>query len=181
MRSAAILAPAVSAGLLLLAAQPASAMTGQCFWQQLQAPTRQALLDGYQRLGPQVLDRVQISDRELGAIDSACGPGPDALKERLLSAVVLEHGSAVFLKGWLHWDDAAMEAAWSRLSPDQARLLRRDANAILAGEQPADQSLTDAIGEFLDREPGRDSAGVVDQVRGYLTSRAIREAIERRG
>jgi hypothetical protein len=180
MRSAATLTLPTAVGVLLLMAGPASALSGQCFWNQLQALTRGALVQGYQRLGPQVLDRVQISDGELAAIDSNCGPGPDALKERLLSAVVLEHGSAVFLKGWMHWDDQGIQQAWGRIDPDQSQILRGQAEALVAGAQQPEQSLSRAIGEFLGHDPERDEPGVADQVRGYLTSRAIREAIERR-
>ena len=107
MRPAAILASAASASLLLLAASPALALSGQCFWDQLEPATRGALVNGYQQQGPQVLDRVFVSDRELRAIDEQCGAGsaPGELKDRLLAAVVFEHGSAVFLKGALHWDE----------------------------------------------------------------------------
>jgi len=181
MRIAAFLAPAATAGLLLIAAGPSWALSGQCYWSRLEQPTRDALLQGYQRLGPQVLDRVPVSDRELADIDAACGPGPEDLKDRLLSATVLEHGSAAFLKGWLRWDDDAIQAAWARIDPEQAEQLRRQADAVLARSAPSDESLSRAVGEFLGQDPDRQAPGVVDQVRGYLTSRAIREAIERRG
>jgi hypothetical protein len=179
MHRATVLASA-AAGLLLLAGSPALAMSGQCFWERLEPPTRGALLDGYQRLGPEVLDRVPISDRELAAIDAACGPGPGALKERLLSAVVFEHGSAVFLKGWLRWDDMAIQAAWNRVGPQAAGALRRQAEDVLSGAPPAgEDAVTGAIGAFLGRDPAAQPPGLVDQVRGYLTSRAMREVIER--
>jgi hypothetical protein len=182
MRLLAILAASASAGLLLAAASPALAISGQCFWNQLEPPTRGALLEGYQRLGPQVLDRVPISERELTAIDVQCGAqdAPGDLKDRLLTAVVLEHGSAVFLKGWLHWDDQAIQDAWSRLGPEAISVLRRQAQAVLAGVPPEDADLSGAVGAFLGRDPSREDPGLVDQARGYLTSRAMREAIERR-
>ena len=168
---------------LMLGARPALALNGQCFWSHLEPATRSALLDGYQRLGPQVLDRVFVSDRELDAIDSQCGAdrGDDALKERLLAAVTFEHGAAVFLKGWLRWDDGALQGAWTRLGPEQTARLRRQADAILTGAPSADDDLHDAIGAFLQRDPAREDPALVDQLRGYLTSRAMREAIERRG
>ena len=179
MTRATAFAPA-AVGLVLSAASPALAMSGQCFWDRLEPPTRNALLDGYQRLGPEVLDRVPVSDRELAAIDAACGPGPDALKERLLSAVVFEHGSAVFLKGWLRWDDMALQAAWNRIPPEAAGALRRQAEAALSGAPPGgEDSVMGAVGAFLARDPASQPPGLVDQVRGYLTSRAMREVIER--
>jgi hypothetical protein len=175
---------AVAASLLaVFGAGRALALSGQCFWSHLEEPTRRDLLEGYQRLGPGVLDRVYISDREIQSIDAQCAAAEadPALKERLLSAVVLEHGSAVFLKGWLRWDDAAIQGAWSRLGPDEADRLRRQASAVITGTEPANSDLTGAVGAFLGRDPGREDPGLVDQVRGYLTSRAVREAIERRG
>lgn len=181
MRFAAALTPVAAGSLLLLLAGPGWALDGRCFWNQLQPMTRGALLQGYQRLGPQVLDRVPIGDAELSAIDANCGPGPDALKERLLTAVVLEHGAAQFLKGWMRWDDAAIDAAWARIDPEQAERLHRQARAVVDGGPQADESLSRAIGQFLDRDPDQLDPGVADQARGYLTSRAIREAIERGG
>jgi hypothetical protein len=170
-------------GALVLGAQPALALNGQCFWNQLDPTTRGALVNGYQRLGPEVLDRVLISDHELDAIDRQCadGRGDDALKERLLSAVTLEHGAAVFLKGWLRWDDGALQDAWTRLGPEQKARLLRQADASLTGAAAGDDDLREAISTFLQRDPAREDPALVDQVRGYLTSRAMREAIERRG
>jgi hypothetical protein len=173
---------ASSAALLVAGASPAMALSGQCFWDQLEPPTRSALLEGYQRLGPQVLDRIPIDQRELAAIDARCAAqgAQEELKDRLLTAVVLEHGSAVFLKGWLRWDDAAIQGAWSRLGPEEIGLLRRQAQGALTGAEPADVDLSRAVGAFLGRDPSREDPGLLDQVHGYLTSRAIREAIERR-
>ena len=178
----AFLVAGTAALLALAAGAPALALSGQCFWDQLEPPTREALLDGYQRLGPQVLDRVFISDRELQAIDARCGAAAvdGELKERLLAAVAFEHGSAVFLKGWLHWSDADIQAAWSRLRPEETGLLRRQAQGALAGAPPANEDLSEAVEAFLGRDPDREDSGLADQVRGYLTSRAMREAIERR-
>ena len=173
---------AAAAGLALAGGAPALALSGQCFWDQLDPPTRGALLDGYQRLGPDVLDRVFISDRELRAIDTQCAAASvdGELKERLLAAVAFEHGSAVFLKGWLQWSDADLQAAWSRLRPEQTGLLRRQAQAVLSGAPPSNEDLSEAVEDFLGRDPGRLDPGLADQARGYLTSRAMREAIERR-
>jgi hypothetical protein len=170
------------AGLALAAAEPALALSGECFWSHLEGPTRRALLDGYQRQGPEVMDRVFIADRELQAIDAQCEAASvdDAVKERLLAATVFEHGSAVFLKGWLRWGDGELQQAWSRLRPEQAGQLRRQAEAAVSGAPPSNEELFGPIGAFLGRDPGREDPALVDQVRGYLTSRAIREATERR-
>jgi hypothetical protein len=174
---------ATAAALALGAASPALALSGQCFWSHLEVATRQNLIDGYQRLGPQVLDRVFISDREFSAIDAQCGAdrAEPSVKERLLAAVTFEHGSAVFLKGWFRWDDQTLQGAWMRLTPGQAAQLRGQAEAALSAAQPGGDDLRGAIGSFLGRDPDREDPAVIDQVRGYLTSRAMREAIERRG
>jgi hypothetical protein len=172
-----------SALLAVAGARPALALDGQCFWSHLEEPTRRQLLEGYQRLGPQVLDRVLISDREIQSIDAQCG-GASAdpqLKERLLSAVIFEHGSAVFLKGWLRWDDQAIQGAWSRLGPDQSARLRRQADGVLRAAPPPEEDLSGAVGAFLGRDPAGVDPAVADQVRGYLISRAMREAIEALG
>ncbi len=177
-----VLVLAAGAVLALAAGGPALALTGECFWSHLEGPTRRALLDGYQRLGPQVLDRTPIADRELQAIDAQCEADrvDEAIKERLLTAVVLEHGSAVFLKGWLRWSDHDLQQAWIRLRPDEATLLRRQAEAVVSRLPGADPDLRGPIGSFLGHDPAREDPALVDQVRGYLTSRAVREAIERR-
>jgi len=182
MSSRALLALAFASAALTASAGPALALSGQCFWSHLEVPTRQNLLDGYQRDGPAVLDRIAISDRELASLDEQCDARSvdPSIKERLLAATVFEHGSAVFLKGWLRWDDGAIQAAWLRLSPEQAAGLRRQAEGVLAG-QPPDPSgnLGGATGAFLGRDPSREDPALIDQVRGYLTSRSMREAIER--
>lgn len=168
--------------LALSAAEPALALTGECFWSHLEGPTRRALLDGYQRQGPEVMDRVFISDRELQSIDAQCeaGRSDDGVKERLLAATVFEHGAAVFLKGSMRWSDQDLQQAWSRLKPDEASQLRRQAEAVISGVQGADEDLRGPIASFLGRDPGGEDPALVDQLRGYLTSRSIREAIERR-
>ena len=78
----------VAAGLLLAAAQPAFALSGQCFWSHLEPPTRSDLLEGYQRQGPQVLDRVddwKWTDG-LKPADNAPEWGMDKFRDRFMTA-----------------------------------------------------------------------------------------------
>ena len=169
-------------GLGLAAAPAAQAMTGACLWDHLRSETRNALIRGYLRDGPDVLDRVYVSDEEFDAIDSACdGRRTDErLKERLLAAVVFEHGSAVYLKQRLGWRDDDIQRAWERMAPDSLAMLRRSADTILDEMDPINDELSSPVRAFLGTHPDEDPP-LADQARGYLTSRAMREAIERRG
>ncbi len=174
-----LLLTAAAAGL---AATPSHAMSGDCVWGQLAPATRDAMIQGYLRNGPDVLGRVFVSARELEDIDANCASTavPDDLKDRLFSAVVLERGAAVFLKQRLGWRDEDLQDAWERMAPHERAALRRGADAILQGERPADD-LSDAMRAFLGDSPALDDPKAIDEVMGYLTSRAIREAIEQRG
>jgi len=172
------------AGLVFLAARPAMAMSGACLWGQLRPETRSALIGGYLRDGPDVLDRVYISDAEFDAVDRTCDGShrtDEALKERLLSAVVFEQGSAVYLKQKLGWRDGDIQAAWERIAPDHQAMLRRSADTILANRDPINDDLSGPVRAFLGPRTADSDPALADQARGYLTSRAIREAVERRG
>ena len=171
------------AGLCLVAARPAMAMSGDCLWDHLRPETRTELIRGYMRDGPDVLGRVFISDAEYDAVDTGCDGSRRAeerTKERLLAAVVFEHGSAVFLKQRLGWRDGDIQSAWDRILPaDQARL-RRSADTILSERDPIEDDLSAPVRAFLGGRRADDDASLADQARGYLTSRSMREAIERR-
>ena len=170
----------------MLSAAPALAMDGACVWDHLQPATRDAFVSGYVRQGPEVIDRVSVSEQEYDAIDQACAPRPldEDIKDRLLAAVVLEQGSAAVLKGRLGWTDADLQAGWRRLGPDQRAALGQGARAALdgTGAPPGDASdeLLGAVRTFLGRSAGDDRV-TEDQAGGYLTSRAVREAIEAKG
>ncbi|MGZ6016902.1 MAG: hypothetical protein ACXWKM_14280 [Phenylobacterium sp.] len=170
-----------AAALALGLAGSASAMTGACLWAHLQQPTRTALVEGYQRDGTDVLDKVLITDREFKAIDELCTDGPDLSddqKERLLAAVVYEHGAAIFLERRLNWDDAAIHAALERLPEADKAALRRGAEAVLAGREPSGDPSA-AAAAFLSGTNAMEDKGAIDEAVGFLTSRAMREAIER--
>lgn len=171
-----------TAGLTLAAATSARAMTGACLWDHLRPETRSALIRGYLRDGPDVLDRVYVSDQEFDAVDTACeGRRTDErVKERLLAAVVFEHGSAVYLKQRLGWRDDDIQHAWERIAPDGLAMLRRSADTILEEKDPINDDLSGPVRAFLPPRQN-DDPPLADQARGYLTSRAMREAIERRG
>ncbi len=164
---------------LSAAASPCFAMTGECFWRHLSPATREAFLRDYSRLGAEVLDRVAVGDDEYAEMDSACGAAEadPAAKDRLLAATVIEHGSAVFLQGRLRWDGEAIQAAWRRLPQEDREALSDQANAVLSGRAPAQADVTGPARRFVGEEaqPDRD---LLDQASAYVTSRAMREAIE---
>ena len=177
---AGLLAGVAVSGVQPALAQPRPALSGECFWRHLERPTRAALLQGYQQLGPDVLDRVFISDDEHRAIDEACqaarGADPST-KQRLLAAIVVEHGAAVFLKGRLRWQDEDIQAAWRRLDPEARSRLRREADAALGPRAPGPDDIEGLAEVFLG--PAAQDTSALDQAKAYLTSRAVREAIER--
>lgn len=184
MTSARLSAFTAAAALALGATHPAMAMSGRCFWNQLRPQTRDILLDAYQRQGPAGIDPSTIGDAELQAMDETCGAGrADVdLKERMLAAVVFEQGSAAILTRALEWDGRALDAAWDRLSPDDRSLLNRGAEAVLDGAQTPREDLAPIVSDFLGEAVARrQPPAVADEARGYLTSRALIEAIERRG
>jgi hypothetical protein len=179
MTSRHLLAAAGAAAVALGAASPGLAMSGDCFWRHLQPATREAFLREYGRLGPEVLDRVAVSDREYAAMDAACGGSGSSsgLKDRLLGATVIEHGAAVYLQGKLGWDSQAIQAAWSRLSPDLLDRLHQEARLALRSQSPRSEDLDRAARRFLGSDPSEPA--VLDQARAYVTSRVMREAVER--
>jgi hypothetical protein len=174
-----LLAAAGAAALALAAASPSFAMSGECLWRHLEPATRDAFLREYGRLGPAVLDRVAISDREYAAMDEACGgSGADpALKDRLLGSTVIEHGSAVYLQGRLGWDNQAIQAAWARLSPELLDRLHAEARQALRSRTSPSDELDRAARRLLGSNPPTDPA-VLDQARAYVTSRVMRETVE---
>ena len=175
-----LFAAAGAAAVMTLAASPGFAMTGDCFWTHLSPATRDAFLSDYGRLGADVLDRVAVSADEYGAIDTDCGAaGADpATKDRLLGAVVIEHGAAVFLQGRLHWDSGAVQDAWSRVPQEDVDWLHDQARQVLRGQSAGTADVTTLARAFLG--PGADpDPAVLDQARAYITSRAMREEIER--
>lgn len=179
MRPSRLLAAAGAAALATLAASPSLAMTGECFWSHLSPATRATFLSNYGQLGAEALDRVKVSADEYGAMDSACGAaGVDpAIKDRLLGADVIEHGSAAFLEGSLRWDNDAIETAWSRLTQDDLDSLHDQAREAIRGRASDDEDVTVQARRFLG-DMVVTNPQVLDQARAYVTSRAMREAIE---
>jgi len=176
-----LFAAAGAAVVMMGAAAPGFAMTGACFWAHLAPATRDAFLANYARMGADALDRVEVSSDEYAAMDSACGAADSsaATKDRLLGAVVIEHGSAVFLEGQLHWDAAAIEDAWGRISSDDMDWLHDQARQVLRGQSDGTADVTNIARAFLGPDADPDP-GVLDQARAYITSRAMREEIEQR-
>ena len=179
MSSLRLLAAAGAVVVAFGAAGPSFAMSGECLWRHLEPATRDAFLRQYPRLGPEVLDRVAVSDREYDAMDEACGAaGADpALKDRLFGAIVIEHGSAVYLEGKLGWDNGAIQDAWERLPPDMLDRLHREARLTLRRQSPQSDDLDRAARTFLGSDPS--DRAVFDQARAYVTSRIMRETVER--
>ncbi len=161
------------------AASPGFAMSGECFWRHLSPATREAFLKDYGRLGAEVLDRVAVDDADYAAIDSACdaASADPATKDRLLAATVIEHGSAVFLEGRLHWDADVIQAAWSRLPREDLDGLHGQARQVLRGQAVEQADVTGPARRFVG-SGGDGDRDVLDQARAYVTSRAMREAIE---
>jgi hypothetical protein len=168
-----------AAAVMMGAAAPGFAMTGDCFWTHLAPATRGAFLANYARMGADALDRVAVSSDEYAAMDSACGAADSsaATEDRLLGAVVIEHGSAVFLEGRLHWDAAAIDAAWGHISSDDMDWLHDQARQVLRGQSDGTADVTNIAKAFLGDAAAADP-GVLDQARAYITSRAMREEIE---
>ena len=179
MNSLRLFAAVGAAAVTICAGSPSFAMTGECFWRHLSPATRDALLRDYERLGAEVLDRVAASSDEYGAMDSDCGgAGADpALKDRLLGSVVIEHGSAVFLEGRLHWDSDAIQTAWGRISPDDVDWLHDQARQVLRGRTSEAGDVSSQARQFLGQAADMDP-GTLDQARAYVASRAMREQIE---
>lgn len=169
-----------AAAVLIGAASPGFAMTGECFWTHLSPATREAFLGDYQRMGADVFDRVAVSADEYNLIDSACGAADAdaATKDRLLGAVVIEHGAASYLQGRLHWDSDAIQNAWGRLGSEDVDWLHDQARQVLRGQNSGTADVTTLARAFLGQDADPDPA-VLDQARAYVTSRAMREAIER--
>ena len=169
-----------AAAITICAASPSFAMTGECFWRHLAPATRDALLRDYERLGAEALDRVAVSGDEYGAMDSECGAaGADpAVKDRLLGAVVIEHGSAVFLQGRLHWNSDGIQTAWARIAPDDVDWLHDQAKQVLRGQTPESADVSGPARDFLGDAPDPNPE-VLEQARAYVASRAMREQIER--
>jgi hypothetical protein len=178
MRSHQLVLAAGVAVALLGVGSPSFAMSGDCFWRRLSPATRGSFLREYGRLGPEVLDRVAVSDREYAAMDEACGgSGWDpALKDRLLGATVIEHGAAVYLQGKLGWDNQAIQSAWERLSPELLDRLHQEARQALRGQSQQSDGLGRAARRFLGSDPS--DPAVLDQARAYVTSRIMRETVE---
>ena len=179
MTSLRLIAGLGAALLGIAAASPGFAMSGECFWRHLSQPTRDAFLKNYGRLGAEVLDRVAVDDADYAQIDSACGAASadPATKDRLLAASVIEHGSAVFLEGRLHWDADAIQAAWSRLPPEDLDGLHGQASQVLRGQAPGEADVSGPARRFVGNAAGEDR-DVLAQARAYVTSRAMRETIE---